>query len=165
MIRCNLQALLAAILLAGCTQKPDLKKEETRLMSMHNDQRKAHLAKNAKLFVDQFADSLHSINKGKLSIITREAALKRFQSYFDAVEFKKWDDVNPPVISFSEDATMAYITVDKQVVLTYKNEKKETIEESTHFTWVSIARKMEDGEWKIVCNISTNEPGIIKPVL
>lgn len=165
MNRYSLQFLLVAILLAGCKQEPDFKKEEAALMAMHNDQRKAHLEKNAKLFVDQFADSLRSVNKGKLSIITKEAALKRFQGYFDAVEFKKWDDVNPPVISFSDDASLAYITVDKQVVLTYKNEKNGTTEESTHFTWVSIAKKMKTGEWKIVCNISTNEPEIVKPVL
>jgi len=44
------------------------------------------------------------------------------------------------------------------VVLTYKDEENKTIEETTHFAWVSVLKKQENGEWKIVCNISTNKP-------
>lgn len=73
-----------------------------------------------------------SVNEGNISVTTKDSALKRFSNYFAIVEFKKWDDVYPPVIEFSEDGSMAYMIVDKQVILTYKNDENKEIEETTH---------------------------------
>lgn len=142
----------------GCVKSPDFESEKQTLLAIHKAQKDAHLNKNAGQFVNQFANPMISINQGKITTVTQEAALERFQNYFNAVLIKSWEDVAPPVIDFSEDATMAYMVVDKLVVLTYKNEENKTIEETTHFAWVSIFKKQENGEWKIVCNISTNKP-------
>jgi len=145
------------ILFYSCKLKPDLEAEKKKLLILHKEQQDAHLNKNAKQFVEQFADSMVSVNQGNISVTTKDSALKRFNNYFTIVEFNKWEDVNPPVIEFSEDGSMAYIIVDKQVVLTYKNDKNKEIEETTHFAWVSIFNKQPNEEWKIVGNVSTNE--------
>ena len=150
------------ILFSSCDQKPDLEVEMKKLMAVHKEQQNAHLNKNAQQFVDQFADSMLSVNRGKILITTKDYALKHFSNYFANVEFKKWEDINPPIIEFSSDASMAYITVDKKVILTYKNEENKDIEETTHYAWVSIFKKQAKGEWKIVCNVSTNEDKLIK---
>lgn len=152
---------LFLILFYSCKQKPDLEAERKGLLALHKEQQDAHLNENAKQFVDQFADSMLSVNRGKISITTKDSALKRFSTYFSNVEFKKWEDVNPPVIEFSADASMAYMVVDKQVILTYKNEENKDIEETTHYAWVSIFKKQASGEWKIVCNVSTNQLEVI----
>ena len=65
------------------------------------------------------------------------------------------------MIEFSTDASMAYMIVDKLVVLTYKNAENIDIEETTRFAWVSVFKKLSN-HWKLVCNVSTNEPEIKK---
>lgn len=142
----------------SCSKKPDRAVEQQKLLALHNAQQAAHLKKNARQFVDQFADKMVSVNQGKISTTTKDSALLRFQNYFDQVQIKEWKDIDPPVIDFSTDASMAYMVVDKLVVLTYLNEENKAVEETTHFAWVSIFKKQAGGDWKIVCNVSTNEP-------
>jgi ketosteroid isomerase-like protein len=161
-IRCYGLLLLPVIFLISCGQKHDLQTEKKILLALHQEQQYAHLGKNAKQLVDQFADSMLSVNRGKISITTKDSAIKRFNTYFSNVAFKKWEDVNPPVIEFSADASMAYIVVDKLVMLTYIDEENNNTEETTHYAWVSIFKKEANGIWKIVCNVSTNEAKILK---
>lgn len=156
--------LLAVFGFFGACQagKVDFKAEKEQLLSLHQTQQDAHLQKNVEAFISQFDSKMLSVNHGKISTMSPAAARPRIQSYFDQVSFKKWADVNPPRIEFSNDGSMAYLVVDKMVILTYLDEKKQTVEESTHFAWVSICKKQPDGEWKIVCNVSTNEPEVKK---
>lgn len=156
--------LLAVIGFWGACQpeKFDFEAEKQSLLRLHRAQQAAHLQKNVTAFIAQFDQNMLSVNQGKITTMSPEAARPRIQSYFETVKFKKWADVNPPRIAFSDDASMAYMVVDKMVILTYLDEQKQTVEESTHFAWVSIYKKQPDGEWTIVCNVSTNEPEVKK---
>lgn len=156
---------LFIILFYSCNRKPDLETETKKLMALHKEQQDAHLNKDAKQFVSQFAENMLSVNRGKISATSTDSALKRIRNYFGKVEFKKWEDIKPPVIEFSADASMAYMVVDKLVVLTYMNEENKSMEETTHFAWVSVFKKQANGEWKIICNISTNEDKNTKPAM
>ncbi|PKP32702.1 MAG: hypothetical protein CVU00_11440 [Bacteroidetes bacterium HGW-Bacteroidetes-17] len=149
---------MTTVFFNGCAKSPDFEAENQKLLAIHRAQKDAHLNKDVKQFVNLFSNPMISIKRGLITTVTQDAALERFKNYFNSVIIKSWDDIAAPVIDFSEDATMAYMVVDKLVVLTYENEENRTIEETTHFAWVSVFKKQEDGEWKIVCNISTNEP-------
>ncbi len=151
-----------SLLLCACRHKPDLEAEKQKLLALHQEQQDAHLNENTRQFVGQFAENMISVNRGKITTTTEDSALHRVQTYFENVAFKKWEDVHPPEIHFSEDATMAYMVVDKLVVTTYKDDTGAPIEETTHFAWVSIVSKQPDGQWKVVCNVSTNEPSVEK---
>jgi len=115
--------------------------------------------------VEGFADNFLSVNRGRIdSLTSREAHVLRFQKYFDAVEFKKWDDVAPPAIRFSDDHSLAYMTVDKLVVSETTDSLGNPIEASTHFAWIAIFRKQQNGDWKIEGVASTNEPEMVRPL-
>ena len=155
--------LFSAVVLASCSKK-DTSADEAILMKLHEQTREFHFSKNAKGMVDGFADNLISVNRGKLdTVLIRVEDQSRFQQYFDAVEFKKWDDLSKPIIRFSDDHTLAYMTVNKTVVLEMKDSVGNSIEETTHFVWVSIFRKQNNGDWKLECVASTNEPSTTKP--
>jgi ketosteroid isomerase-like protein len=156
--KCWLVVLVPVILFYSCSRRTGIETEKIKLLTLHREQQVAHLTRNAKQFVGQFADTMISVNRGKIVTVPRDSAMKRFQLYFESVVFKKWEDVHPPVVEFSEDASMAYIVVDKLVVLEYKDGQNKNAEETTHFAWVSVYKKQENGEWQIVCNVSTNEP-------
>lgn len=155
-----LMMAIPAMLVLSCIAGPDIDQEKIKLLAMHQRQQDAHLGKDAGQFVAQFAENMVSVNRGKISVMAKDSALKRFQDYFRDVEFKKWEDVSPPLIEFSRDASMAYMVVDKRVLLTYKGEEEKPVEEATHFAWVSVFKRQANGDWKIVCNVSTNEPEV-----
>lgn len=136
--------------------------EKNKIITLHNLQRSYHLHKDSISFANQMSDHFISVNKGKISQPKKSETLTRYNRYFSAVEFLKWDDIADPIISFSEDGSLAYSIVDKEVIITYTDEDGNRVNEKTHFAWTTIYRKYDD-EWKIDCVTSTNEPSVISP--
>ena len=157
--------LLLLCLMAACqndTPSFDEAAETEKILALHHDQRRIHFEKRADEFVAQLSDNFISVNRGEVTSPSREDNQKRFQAYFDAVEFVKWDDLKEPIISFSEDGTMAYTIVEKEVAVRYPNED-EMIENTTTFAWLAIYKKHK-GEWKIDAVTSTNLPDVSKVI-
>src|SRR5581483_7065424 len=98
---------LVPFLLASCMGRPNLESERKELLKLHHLQQEAHLKENAKLLVDQFSENFITVNQGKVYKPTKAESIQRFTSYFEAVEFKSWEDAYPPSFTFSDDATMA----------------------------------------------------------
>lgn len=154
----SLLVMFSGVIICSCRGKPNLEKARQELLALHQEQQTAHLTENARMLIDQSADNAISINRGKISRLARVSSIRRFEKYFAGITHKKWEDVHPPEIYFSDDGSMAYVIVDKRVVITYPDEKGKMQEESTHFAWVNIYKKQADGQWKSVCIASTNEP-------
>jgi len=127
------------------------------LLQLQQQGRAAHFGKDAKLLVSVFADDFINIGAGKITRPTREESRNRLQAYFDRSHFWEWDDISPPVIRVSQDASMAYVLVHKRVRLTAKNEQGETEEQTTIFAWMETYEKQE-GKWVLTAVASTNEP-------
>lgn len=127
------------------------------LLELHKQGRVAHFNRDAKMLVSGFADDFTEISNGKIRKPSRETSLNRFQNYLNNSTFLEWDDITPPVIKLSDDATMAYVLVHKKVRLLAKNESGKETEETEVFAWAEIHRKIK-GEWKLVAVVSTNTP-------
>ena len=136
----------------------DLSPDYTELLRLHEQQRTAHLTKNADLFVSMFHDPMWQLNGGRIVSRSTEENRGRVQTYFDAVQFLAWDDLELPIIRISADGTMASIIVNKRVHLTYQDENGATQEEITIFAWMEAWEKL-DGRWQLIANASTNRPG------
>jgi hypothetical protein len=155
--------MAALIFSCDTPEKSSHEADRKKLLKIHEDARTAHFEKNAKAMIDQFGKEMISVNAGKIHKTTSpEKDIEGFQSYFNSVEFKKWDDVKPPELRFSDDHSLAYMVVDKLVVLDAKDSVGKPFEESTRYAWVSIYRKQNDGNWKLECIASTNEPEVVK---
>lgn len=83
--------------------------------------------------------------------------MKWFSGYFHSVTFQKWDDLTDPIIHFSDDGSLAYTIVHKEVVLDTQDETGDTITERIEYAWGAIYRDTEEG-WKIESVASTNKP-------
>lgn len=143
--------------LPACAPKNyDHTKDKEDILALLRQERKAHFEKNASLFVLEFSDSMISVNKGKVTTAPMEEQRKRIQGYFDAVEFIKWDDVKEPHIRFSDDGSLAYAIIEKQVILSSADSLNRKVLDTTDYAWVSIYRRSADG-WKVECNASTNK--------
>jgi hypothetical protein len=159
-----LNLILIGTIYFGCSKEKDQTADIEALLKIHAQQQEAHLNENAALMGGATKDFI-SVNRGRIdSVHSEEKDNLRWKRYFDAVEFKKWDDLSKPKIRFSNDHSLAYVIVDKIVVLDTYDSLNKKIEETTHFAWVSIFRKQSSGDWKMECVVSTNEPEIVKPL-
>jgi hypothetical protein len=148
---------LSILTILSCdTQNLDIEKATQEILELHNQQRDFHFQKMAPEFANLLSENHISVNRGAVNTPTIEENTTRFQNYFDNVEFVKWDDLKPPVIRFSDDGSLAYTVVEKEVVVKYKNDEEQEILETTLFAWVAIYKKYGN-EWKIDCVASTNK--------
>lgn len=135
----------------------DKEKATAEILALHHQQREFHFKKQTGEFAESLSDDVIMVNRGKVNMPGKDENIERWTNYFNAVEFVEWDDTAEPTIQFSKDGSMAYVVVQKKVVLNYVGETNDTIEETTLFAWVSIYEKVS-GAWKITCNASTNRP-------
>ncbi len=127
------------------------------LLRLHHQARASHFSRDARSMVAGFADDFSDIRNGKIQKPAREASLSRFQNYLNNSTFIAWDDITPPIIRVSDDATMGYVIVHKKVRLRAKKANGTEVEEIEIFAWVAIYRKLKD-EWKLVAVASTSTP-------
>lgn len=146
--------VLAVAAIHSCKTKPDLEAEKKALMVLHNKQRQAHFEKNADLLLENNSVDFIEINRGEINSPSKDESKKKFRSYFDAVDFVKWDDITPPVFSFSDDATIATAAVNKLVVVKLKQENNKL--DTAYFAWLAIYRKT-NGKWEMHRMVSTNK--------
>ena len=152
-------AIFTLILVASCTQEVSFNEEQalSEILHLHHSQRDHHFGKDSISFVQQLAHNFASVNAGVISFPSKKATLSRYHRYFSSVDFRRWDDVQEPIIRFSDDFSLAYTIVEKLVELEYENEYGEVSLDSTHFAWIAIYRNTHDG-WKIESVVSTNKP-------
>ncbi|MCF7561043.1 nuclear transport factor 2 family protein [Sabulilitoribacter multivorans] len=148
-----------AIILFACNQvkKESKLHEKDKILKLHHLQRDYHFNKDSIAFANQLSNNFISVNKGEITFPKKDETLARYNRYFSSVEFIKWDDLSEPIIKFSNDSSMAYTVVEKEVIITYKDSSGSSVEGKTLFAWTAIYRK-ENGEWKIECVTSTNKP-------
>lgn len=154
-----LTTLIATVLLVSCSHEIPFDEEQAiaDIMKMHNSQRAFHFEKDSISFIEQFAHNFTSVNAGVISFPSKRETQSRYHRYFSSVDFRKWDDIQEPIVRFSDDGTIAYTIVEKLVEVVYTNEQDEVISDSTHFAWIAIYRNTADG-WKIESVVSTNKP-------
>lgn len=158
MLQTYIAAGIVFLGLASCTSSPavfDRVKAEQEILQLHEAQRIYHFEKDSIAFAQQMSSAYISVNRGQITRPTVAENVSRYNNYFSAVEFVKWDDVRPPVIRFSEDGSLAYTVVDKEVIVEYRINEAETILDSSYYAWVAIYKKQAEG-WKLDCVASTN---------
>lgn len=148
--------VLIVFLLFSCPPKPDFEKESQAIRQLQVEQRQNHFEKNTKEFIAQHSDDLISIDRGAVRQPSRDSMFQMFDAYFKSVSFIIWDDKKPPVIRFSDDASVAYVAVEKLVVLDSKSAAGATVRDTAHYAWMSVYKKI-DGVWKLDAIASTNQ--------
>lgn len=138
---------LSAFLFTSCQKKSDENHIEV-LLQLNDEQRTAHLEGDADLLVAQMADTLTMIQDGVVSKVAKEDVRARFASYFPTVRYTKWDDITDPEILFSDDYSMATVTVIKEIESAPVLEDSIGTYEANQWAWVTIYQK-KAGDWKM----------------
>jgi|JI6StandDraft_1071083.scaffolds.fasta_scaffold00250_33 hypothetical protein len=149
-----LVSLFLLYTLQACHTRPDFDAEKKAILAIHNDQQKAHLEKNVALLLGDSSSDYIEVNRGLVKKPTYTENFKRFKAYFETVEFVAWEDISPPIISISDDATMATSVVEKVVVTRAKSEDHKL--DTTHYAWLAVFKKI-NGKWQLHRMASTNK--------
>jgi hypothetical protein len=149
---------LAIFLIYACLfscSTVDLDKEIQTLSILQKQEQVAHLTNDALLLDGIFNDTVCQVKNGEISYFAKEQMEERFSNYFNNVAFLKWEDLNDPIYTLSEDGTLAHILINKRVELTEKLDTTGFVHK-TDFAWSELWKK-KAGEWKLYTITSTDK--------
>lgn len=137
--------------------KASLSDEITQLLKIHESDRRAHFETNAKQIMEHATDAFISVSNGKVQQTTRADNLKFFEEYFKGARYFEWDDLEPPIVRVSDDASMAWMIVRTKVRRAQTQSDGKTTERGFVYAGIMTYEK-KDGQWVRVANVSTFEP-------
>jgi hypothetical protein len=152
-----LLSLVLVPVIADAQSKVALSAEVEQLLRIHESDRRAHFETSAQRIMEHASDEFISVSAGKVQRTTRAENLQFFEEYFKAAKYYEWDDLEPPIVRVSNDASMAWMIVRTRVRRVQTHSGGETSER--RFVYAGImAYEKQGGRWVRVANVSTFEP-------
>ncbi|MBI4750047.1 MAG: nuclear transport factor 2 family protein [Acidobacteria bacterium] len=157
-----LRAILMVLILVGtgvagfAQHKPRLDREIEALLQVHKKDRQAHFETDARKLIEHAGDEFIAVSNGTIQRSTRADVLKMFEEYFKNARYFEWDDVEPPIVQVSNDASMAWMIVRTRVRRTQKQADGSDKERSFVYAGIMTYEK-KNGKWVRVANVSTFE--------
>lgn len=140
--------IISGICLVTCTSpKTDHSSELQALADLQKQEQAAHLQEEPAVLVNMLNDTLTEVKNGVVSYHTKDEMTTRFVTYFDTVEFIKWEDIQPPVYKLSEDGTEANVSIRKHIEVSIENGGASN-REITDMAWTELWKK-KNGRWKM----------------
>ena len=155
----NLALALPLVLFCVATsaaQKVDLEKERAALLEVHKTDRRAHFETDVELLLKHSAEEFIYVGNGKISRSTRAEMKAEFEDYFRDAKYYEWDDLEPPIVRISDDASMAWMIVRNKVRRTQKLPSGEAKERAFVYAGIMTYEKRQ-GKWVRIANVSTFE--------
>ena len=138
-------------------QKPvDLEKEREALLKVHETDRRAHFGTDVELLLQHSGEEFIYVGEGKINKSTKAEMKESFQTYFKDAKYYEWDDLEPPIIRISNDASMAWMIARTRVRRTQKDSSGAMKERKFVYAGIMTYEK-RNGKWIRVANVSTFE--------
>ncbi len=135
----------------------DLEAEKAELLRLHTLDREAHFETDADKLLRLSPDEFIAVSAGRIERVTREAQRAMFTEYFRGATYQEWDDLEPPIVSVSGDASMAWMIVRTRVRRMQKDAAGKEVERRFVYAGIMTYAK-RGGRWVRVANVSTFEP-------
>lgn len=148
--------LVLCMVIEACVPREGVDNDVAILMEFQVQERKAHLEKDVSQMVEMMHDTVCQIKGGTVTYFTKDQMARRFGQYFSMVEFIKWEDSNPPVLTLSQDHSLAHVLVQRHVELVVKDSVSTV--EKTDFAWTELWKKKND-RWRLYTITTTDRPG------
>jgi hypothetical protein len=134
----------------------DLEKEKAELLRIHQQERKAHFNTDVELLLANQGENFISVADGKITTEKKPQSREFFTKYFQNAKYFEWDDMEPPIVRVSKDATMAWVIVRVKVRRTQKDVSGK--EDETKFIYSGIMTyEKQNKKWIAIANVSTFE--------
>ena len=117
--------------------------DETALLALHEQDRRAHLEGDADLLVSGMAADILEAGRGGLAIASRSDLAARFSQYFASVRYTRWEDMRPPHIVVAGDGRSAWMAIHIRAELTGGGETR-----AFESSWIAIYENAStEGKW------------------
>jgi hypothetical protein len=101
----------------------DLDRERSALLELHARVRRAHFETDVEQLLADDADVRINVRDARVERRRREDSVRTFTEYFDGATYHEWDDIEPPIVSVSRDASLAWMIVSVRVRRTKNGEE------------------------------------------
>jgi len=126
------------------------------LLALHANDRSAHFATNVAALIAHEADPLIYVRNGAIQRIPREVRRQDFEQYFHNATYFEWDDLEPPIVQVSEDASLGWVISRTKVRRGQVDEAG--VEREREFIYAGIMTYGKcEGQWVCTANVSTFE--------
>ena len=132
----------------------NLERERAALVAIHAQDRAAHFQTSVELLAEHQADDFIYAGNGEISHIPRAEFIETFMRSFHNTTYFEWDDLEPPIVRISDDATMAWMIVRNRVRRTQKQDDGSEVERKFIYAGIMTYEK-QNGKWMRVANVST----------
>jgi hypothetical protein len=134
----------------------DVEKAKQELLAIHAGHREAHFATDAQALTANQAESYIYVRDGAIHHTSRDASLQQFEQYFENATYDEWDDLEPPIVQVSQDATLAWMITRTKVRRVQIDESGNQHEQAFVYAGIMTYEK-RDGQWVYTANVSTFE--------
>src|SRR6185312_12793744 len=132
----------------------DLARERAALLAIHEQDRRAHLTTDPALLLEHAAREFLYVGDGELTRLTHDQVAADFERLFTGATYDAWDDLEPPVVAISDDASMAWMVVRVRVSRRHTDDEGREVERSFVYAGIMTYEK-QHGTWVRVANVST----------
>ena len=133
-------------------------REARALLEMHEKSRAAHFATDVEAAIANLAEEQIIVRDGAVRRMTVEDMRQTMTGYFAGATFHEWDDVEPPIVKVSDDASIAWMITNTKVRLTKAGEDGDESEMAFVYAGILTFEK-RDGSWVRTTNVSTFAAG------
>lgn len=129
----------------------DLERERAALLELHANIRRAHFETDVDALVAHDADEWINVREAAIIRRRKDEMVALFRDYFAGATYLEWDDVEPPIVSVSNDGSMGWMIIHVRVRRTQEGREQ-------RFTYAGIETyEKRDGRWLKVVDAGTFE--------
>jgi hypothetical protein len=136
--------------------KDILEQARQELLALHAHDRQAHFATDSDTLVTPFAESIIDVRNGFVQRVSREDKRQDFEQYFKNATYYEWDDLEPPIVQVSQDASLGWMITRTKVRRTQLDDAGATHEREFIYAGI-MTYEQREGEWLCTANVSTFE--------
>jgi len=139
------------------TDAIDLDQETAELLRIHAQDRQAHFGLDPELILEHQGEPFVTVGNGRIDEASRDEVGAHFARYFAGAAYTEWDDLEPPRVRISADATLAWMIVRNRVLRSQTQPDGTVVQRQ--FVYAGLTGYVKrNGTWYRIANVSTFEP-------
>ena len=135
----------------------DLAHETAELLRLHVQDRQAHFGLDPALILAHQGEPFVTVGHGRIDEASRDDVGAHFTRYFAGAAYIEWDDLEPPRVRVSADASLAWMIVRNRVRRSQTQPDGTVVQRQFVYAGLTGYEK-RDGTWYRIANVSTFEP-------
>jgi hypothetical protein len=104
------------------------------------------------------SDPSFSVSRGRVDTVTRAEVEARFEGYFSAATFSRYEDVEGPIARVSNDGSLGWVIARVRVEGRYRHDDGAREPLDTTWGWIELYER-EGGAWRRVGTVSDHDEG------